>query len=165
MSARRFAVGALVVLFTAAGALIAMELSNGASGAGALAVRDPCQPRPAYPGEGIDATLQRVVLDGLDGAACELETTREELVLSLSPRSGVDIRWDDETIERALRAGLLGAIDDAEERGSLNGLVAGLLRQIAERAPVQGLIDGGQGIAGLFGSRGAGRPGQVGVFG
>jgi hypothetical protein len=91
------------------------------------------------------------VLDGLDGAACELGATREELVLSLSPRSNADIRWDDETIERALRAGLLGAIDDAEQRGSLNGVVAAILRPIIERAPVQWLIDGGQGIAGLFG--------------
>jgi hypothetical protein len=95
--------------------------------------------------------LQRIVFDGLDGAACELGTTREELVLSLAPSSGVEpIPWDDETIERALRAGLLEAIDDAEERGSLNALVALVLRQAVEHGPVQWLVDGGQGIAGLF---------------
>ncbi|MGZ8636896.1 MAG: hypothetical protein ACXWX2_07975, partial [Actinomycetota bacterium] len=80
-----------------------------------------------------------------------LGTTREELVLSLAPRvDGEALRWDDETIERALRAGLGEAIDDAEQRGSLNALVAVVLRQLVERAPVQWLIDGGQGIAGLF---------------
>jgi hypothetical protein len=148
---RSAATAALVALLVAAGALIGIELANGAADAGALAVRNPCAARPAFPGEGFDAVLQRIVLDGLDGAACELGTTREELVLSLSPTSGVEpIPWDDETIEAAVRAGLLEAIGDAEERGSLNALVAFALRQLVQRAPVQWLVDGGQGIAGLF---------------
>ena len=148
---RRAASVALAALFMGAATLIGAELANGAADAGTLAVRDPCEPRPAFPGEGLDATLQRIVLDGLDGAACELETTREELVLALAPSSGVEpIPWDDETIEQALRAGLLEAISDAEERGSLNALVAVLLREIVERAPVQWLVDGGQGLADLL---------------
>ena len=49
------------------------------------------------------------------------------------------------------RARLLEAIDDAEQRGSLNGIVAALLREVVQHAPVQWLIDGGQGLAGLFG--------------
>ena len=151
MNRRRGAIAALVALFAGAGLLIALEFANGAADAGSLAIRDPCASRPAYQGQGLDAVLQRIVLDGLDGAACELGASREELVLSLSPTSKADIRWDDETIERALRAGLLGAIDDAEQRGSLNGIVAALLRQLVQRAPVQWLIDGGQGLAGLFG--------------
>ena len=147
----RIAVGVLVALFVGAAGLIALEVAKGAADAGALAVRDPCSPRPPFPGEGLDATLQRIVFDGLDGAACELGTTREELVLSLAPGSGVEpFPWDDATIEQAVRAGLLEAIDDAEQRGSLNVLVAVALRQVAEHAPVQWLIDGGQGIAGLF---------------
>lgn len=149
---RPAAITALVSLLVGAGALIGLELANGAADAGSLAVGDPCEVRAAFPGEGIDAVLQRIVLDGLDGAACELGTTREELVLSLSPSSSAEpIPWDDATIERAVRAGLLAAIDDAEDRGSLNGLVAALLRQAAEHAPIQWLIDGGQGIAGLLG--------------
>ena len=140
-----------MALFVGAALLIVLEFANGAADAGSLAVRDPCAARPAYPGEGLDAVLQRIVLDGLDGAACELGASREELVLSLAPTSEADIRWDDVTIERAVRAGLLGAIDDAEQRGSLNGIVAALLRQLVQHAPVQWLIDGGQGLAGLFG--------------
>ena len=148
----RIAFAALVALFVGAAGLIALELANGAANAGALlAVRDPCEPRPSFPGEGLDATLQRIVFDGLDGAACELGTTREELVLSLAPSSGVEpLPWDDEAIELAVRASLLESIDDAEQRGSLNGFVAVVLRQVVERAPVQWLIDGGKGIAGLF---------------
>jgi hypothetical protein len=148
---RARAIAALVALFAGAALLIVLEFANGAADAGSLAVRDPCAARPAYPGEGLDAVLQRIVLDGLDGAACELGASREELVLSLAPTSEADIRWDDATIERAVRAGLLGAIDDAEQRGSLNGIVAALLRQLVQRAPVEWLIDGGQGLAGLFG--------------
>ena len=102
-----------------------------AANAGALAVRDPCAPRLSFSGEGLDATMQRIVLDGLDGAACELGTTREELVLSLAPSSDVEpLPWDDDTIELAVRSGLLESIDDAEHRGSLNGFVAVVLRQI-----------------------------------
>ena len=148
---RRMAFAALVTLSVGAAGLIALELAEGAANAGALAVRDPCAPRPSFSGEGLDATMQRIVLDGLDGAACELGTTREELVLSLAPSSRVEpLPWDDETIELVIRAGLLESIDDAEQRGSLNGFVAVVLRQVVERAPVQWLIDGGQGIAGLF---------------
>ena len=98
---RRIAVWVLVALFVGAAGLIVLEFANGAADAGALAIRDPCEPRSAFPGEGIDATLQRIVSDGLDGAACELGTTREELVLSLAPGSGVEpILWDDETCSR-----------------------------------------------------------------
>ena len=151
MSRRSGAIAALLALFASALLLVALEFAGGTADAGTLSVRDPCASRPAYPGQGLDAVMQRIVLDGLDGAACELGASREELVLSLSPRSGADIRWDDQTIERAMRAGLLGAIDDAEQRGSLNGIVAALLRQLVQHAPVQWLIDGGQGLAGLFG--------------
>ncbi len=152
MTRRWIGIAALAVLLVGAGALIAVEFSEGATDTGELAIQDPCEPRPPFPGEGIDATIQRIVLDGLDGAACELGTTREELVLSFEPRSGVEpIPWDDETIERAVRAGMLAAIDDAEERGSLNGFLATVVREIVERAPLQWLIDGGQELADLLG--------------
>ncbi|HZD18002.1 MAG TPA: hypothetical protein VE669_07660 [Actinomycetota bacterium] len=147
---RRVASAALVALFLGAAGLIGIELASGALDAGELAIRDPCEPRPAYPGQGLDATVQRIVLDGLDGAACELGASREELVLSLARTQG-EVRWDDPTIERALRAGLLEAIDDAERRGSLNVVVAVLLREAARRAPLRWLIEGGQGLAGLLG--------------
>src|SRR5262245_25416869 len=142
---------AIVALFAAASLLIALEFANGAADAGSLAVRDACAPRPAFPGQGVDAVLQRIVLDGLDAAACELGASREELVLSLSPTSKTDIRWDVASIERAVRSGMLGAIDDAERRGSLGGVVAALLRRLVQDAPVRWLIEGGRGLAGLFG--------------
>ena len=141
----------LAVLAVGAVALLVLELALGAPHFGDTKLADPCTSKPAFSGGGIDGAVQRFALEGLNGAACKLGTTREELVLSLAPGSGVEpIPWDDATIERAVRAGLLESIDEAEQRGSLNGFVALALRQVVEHAPVQWLIDGGQGLAGLF---------------
>ena len=78
-------------------------------------------------------------------------TTREELVLSLAPGSGVEpIPWDDATIERAVRAGLLG-VDRRRRATRVAQRVRGPGAASGRRArPVQWLIDGGQGLAGLF---------------
>ena len=68
--------------------------------------------------------------------------SREELVLSIDPESGfADVRWDDATIERAVRSGLVRSIDDLEERGSIPGPVSFVLKELAERAPVDWLLD------------------------
>lgn len=105
---------------------------------------------PSYPGDGIDAAVQRIVLDGLEEAACSLGTTREDLVLSFGPAPGGEpAAWDAETIERAVRGGLEGAIDRAEERGDVPGLVADGLRAIARRAPVAWLVGRGEDVGGL----------------
>jgi hypothetical protein len=145
MSRRAWALAALAAIGAAAVALIAAEFANGAADFGESTSRDACTARAEYPGDGLDATVQRVVLGGLYGAACELGTTRERLVLSFAPgvEGGADIEWDEETIARAVRSGLLRAIDDAEKRGSLGGLSATILREIVERAPIDFLVNGG----------------------
>ena len=157
MSRERQGLLALGLLGLAAVILIAIELSHGALDYGASKVADPCVPREAFPGDGFDATVQRIVLDGLDGAACELDTTREELVLSIDPQLGRDVDWSQDTLEQAVRSGLLEAIDDAEARDDIGGLEATLLRQVAEHAPLDWLIEGGSSLAdqlgGIFGRR------------
>jgi hypothetical protein len=142
---------ALAALGVAAAVLIAIELANGALDYGESKVADPCVPRATFPGEGFEATIQRIVLDGLDGAACELNTTREELVLSIDPELGRDVEWDRETLERAVRAGLLEAIADAEARDSIGGLEARIMREVVERAPLDWLIEGGSSLADILG--------------
>jgi hypothetical protein len=151
MSRRWQGLLALGALGLAAAVLIAIEIANGALDYGEQAVADPCEPREAFPGEGFQASIQRIVLDGLDGAACELNTTREELVLSLDPELGRDVEWDQETLERAVRSGLLESIDDAEARDSIGGLQARIMREVVERAPIDWLIRGGSTLADLFG--------------
>jgi len=140
--------GALLVV---AVVLIAIELSRGALDFGESTAADPCIPREPFPGDGFEATLQRIALDGLDGAACELDTTREELVLSFDSQLGGDVEWDQETLERALRSGLEEAIADAEERESIGGLEATILRELVSRAPLDWLLEGGGDLADLFG--------------
>jgi hypothetical protein len=130
--------------------LIAVELGMGAASYGEFHPADPCTAIETFPGSGVDATIQRVTLSGLNGAACELDTTREELVLSFVPQAGSEpIEWDRPTIERAVRAGLERAIDDEQERGSIGSITAFLLRQIAARAPIDWLISGADTLAGF----------------
>ena len=91
----------LAALLASILALVAVELGKGAANEPGPKLADPCHPRPGRTG-GFDATVQRIVLDGLDGAACRLHTTREELVLSLAPGTGVPRRWDEHTIEATI---------------------------------------------------------------
>jgi hypothetical protein len=132
----------LGALLAAVGVLVAVELGMGAIGFGGSLSKPACTTHSSYPGGGLDGAIQRVVIDGLYGAACELRTTREELVLSLSQSSTRKIRWDPATIQRAVRAGLLRSIDEAERRGTLPGVVASALRFAARHAPVKVLVEG-----------------------
>ncbi len=137
----------LVALLLSGAALVGVELGKGALDEPAPKIADPCQPREGRTG-GIDATIQRIVLDGLDGAACRLHTSREELVLSLGGGVGVTRRWDKHTIEVALRAGLLRSVDEAVQRGDVPSFLAPALRQLVESAPLDQLVRGGIGLLG-----------------
>lgn len=140
----------LVALLLSGAALFTVELAGGALNEPTPKIADPCQPRPGRTG-GIDATIQRVVLDGLDGAACRLHTTREELVLSFGGGAGAPRRWDEHTIEVALRAGMLRAVDEAVRRGDVPGFIAPVLRSFVEKAPLERLIRGGITLRDLLG--------------
>jgi MFS family permease len=134
------AVGAVGVV---AVALVAFELTNGARDVGVYEAADPCTAAPdTYRGDGLDAVVQRIALSALNGAACELGTSRERLVLSLDPNSGYDdVSWDKDTAEEALRSGAHRAIDDADKRDSIPGLVASALRFVVDRAPIGWLVE------------------------
>ncbi|HEX9415365.1 MAG TPA: hypothetical protein VF895_01515 [Gaiellaceae bacterium] len=142
----------VAALLAAAVVLVAVELGMGAWGFGETKTVNPCTARSPSTGDGLDGALQRIVLDGLNGAACELHTTREELVLSLRPSSGQKVKWDSATIERAVRAGLVRAIDAAERRGDVPSFLAPLLREAAQHAPVKFLINGGSRLTDILGS-------------
>jgi hypothetical protein len=136
----------LLLLVLAAVVLVAVELEKGAVGYGSETVANPCQNRK-FAGSGIDATVQRVVLDGLDGAACRLGTSREALVLSLGRGSGFPHRhFDRQTVDNALRGGMLTAIDRAEQRGDIPSFLAPLLRQAVRSVPLDQLLRGALGL-------------------
>ena len=81
-SASAFAVASLIVVMVVA--LVAGEFRAGARDFARREYADPCTaPADPFPqGNGIDGTLQRISLSAINGAACELHTTREELLLS-----------------------------------------------------------------------------------
>lgn len=138
----------IAVLLAAAVVFLAVELGMGAWGFGEVKRVDPCTATTPSLGSGFDAALQRIVLDGLNGAACRLHTTREQLVDSLGSKNA---RWSEEQIQAAVRVGLVGAIDRAEHRGEIPGIVAPLLREVAKHAPIKFLIQNGSSLTGLLG--------------
>lgn len=148
------ATAAAVGLLVLGGGLIVAEVATGGGGLGRSATVDPCAARAEAREEveGVDATLQRVVLDGLDGAACELDVSREALVLSLAPEApgAPDIGWDRPTIEQATRTGLVRAVDAAEDRREIDGTTAVILRETSRRLPVEESISAVQGVRGIL---------------
>jgi len=141
----------LVALLVAALVLVGVELGKGAARNVPPPLAKPCRLRPAFPGTGLDAVIQRILLDGLDGAACRLGTTREELVLSLRPSTGVRLRHADRaTVEAAIRAGVLRSLDEAERRGDVPSFLAPILRRLVQIAPLDSLLRGAIGLRDLL---------------
>ncbi|MGZ4335343.1 MAG: hypothetical protein ACXVRJ_13870 [Gaiellaceae bacterium] len=126
----------LGILLGLAAALLVVELALGAIHFGQPKLADPCASKPAFKGGGLDGEVQRFALSGLNGAACRLHTTREELVLSFVPAAGTKrVRWDRQTIENALRSGFDQAFRDTEQRG-VAGFVIGHILEVVLGAPL-----------------------------
>jgi MFS family permease len=136
------ALGIAIIVLVAA--LVVAEFRAGARDFGTHDYVAPCDaPADPFPqGSGIDGTLQRIALSAINGAACQLGTSREELILSLEPRSGFgpEVTWTRATLEDALRAGLVRAIDDADDRNTLPGFVATALKAVARAAPIDWIL-------------------------
>ena len=131
----------LAIVLAAAVAFLIVEISLGAFHFGTPKLADPCTTKPAFKGGGIDGEVQRFVLSGLNGAACRLHTTREELVLSFVPAAGTkSVRWDHATIEAALRAGFHQAVKDTEDRG-VAGYIVGQILDVVIGAPLDYFLD------------------------
>lgn len=128
----------LVALFAAAAVLVGIELGLGAAHAGDVRLADPCTAQ----NDKVDA-LQRVILDGLDGAACRLHISREALVLSVGSSSTFHTHWSKQQIEVALRAGMLRSVDEATRRGDLPSFLAGPIKRLVETIPIDKLVAGG----------------------
>lgn len=108
-------------------------------------VQNPCDERPWRDPQSIDEIAEQFSLSALDGAACELGVTRETLTRALATpesrerfmqRYGVD----DAELARAIRAGLVRAVDDAERAGALSPLLADPLRETVRRIPLEQAI-------------------------
>ncbi|HEX7244483.1 MAG TPA: hypothetical protein VF245_02830 [Solirubrobacterales bacterium] len=136
----------LVVAIVAAVALPAIYLAAGGSSYAPAKTQDPCKHRPWRNPEGLDEIAQQFTLSALDGAACELGVSRETLARALATpesRERFAERYGigDAELARAIRAGLLRAVDDAEEANALPPLVAGPLREYLKSIPLDQAIE------------------------
>ena len=103
-------------------------------------VADPCQERERTDADGLGETIERIALRAVDGVACELGVSREDLVLALRSEEALDAfareqDIDRDELEQAITDGLVRAVDQAVEEGALPDLVAPLVRRAAESVP------------------------------
>jgi hypothetical protein len=95
---------------------------------------DPCAARPIPAiAPHLEPVAERVVLLGLDGAACRLGISRERLVLALA-----DTRSLDPGAPAALEAGLRDAVDRLEREGRLPK-VSQLLPEALDQSNLPGI--------------------------
>jgi len=109
-------------------------------------VADPCAPRAYSEAEGLGETIERIALTAVDRVACRLGVSREELVLALRSEDAFDRFTRENGIERtaaerAIHDGLVQAVDEAEQDGTLPGFIAPLVRKAAESVPPWLLLD------------------------
>ena len=137
---------AIAVAAVAAVALVAVYLALGGASYAPAAVADPCAPREERNPKGFAQVAEQIVLSALDGVACELGVSREEVVLAFSSRASLD-RFAREhgnssgELENLARAGIRRALDDAERADQLDPELADLLRGLVARVPIAQLLD------------------------
>ena len=126
--------------------LVGAYLAAGGSSYEPEQVQDPCQPREWRDPGSLQEIAQQFSLSALDGAACQLGVSRETLARALATpqaRERFTERYgiDDAKLARAVRAGLVRAVDDAEEAGALSPLIAVPLRETVQRIPLDQAIE------------------------
>jgi hypothetical protein len=137
---------AIALAAAASVALVGVYLALGGASYAPAAVADPCAARENRNAKGFEHVAEQIVLSALDGVACELGVSREEVVLAFSSRASLE-RFAQEhgdspaELERLARAGLGRALDDAERANQLDPRLADLLRGLAARVPIAQLLD------------------------
>jgi hypothetical protein len=97
---------------------------------------DPCAERPVSPLPAqLEPVTERIVLLGLDGAACRLGISRERLVLALAEPDSLD-----PDAPAALKAGLRDAVDRLDREGRLPK-VSQVLPEALQQADLPGIVE------------------------
>jgi uncharacterized protein (DUF1778 family) len=145
MSPRVRAVGAVAAALVLVLGVIGVQLANGGGKFEPLKPADPCAPRTVTSqSDGIDGLTERLVLLGIDGAACRLHESRETFTLELAQS---DVPTDAQI--DALHVGLLSAVrrmkadgslppasdlvDEALDSADLNGFLMAAIRAIPDQ--------------------------------
>jgi hypothetical protein len=135
----------VIVAIAASVALSGIYLAAGGSSYAPAKTQDPCQDRPWRDPGSLQEIAEQFSLSALDGAACQLGVTRETLARALATpeaRERFTERYDigDPELARAIRAGLVRAVDDAEEAGALSPFIAVPLRESVQQIPLDQAI-------------------------
>lgn len=130
----------------AAIALVGIYLAAGGGSYAPAKTQSPCEHRPWRNPEGLQQIAEQFTLSALDGAACELGVSREVLARGLATpesreRFGRRYDIDEAQLAKAIRAGLLRAVDDAERAGALSPLLAAPLRETLKSIPLDQAIE------------------------
>lgn len=146
MNAERRAQVLVIGSILAALALVGAYLAAGGSTYTPAKTQDPCKERPWRNPEGLQQIAEQFTLSALDGAACQLGVSRETLARALATpesRERFTERYEisGPKLARAVRSGLLRAVDDAEEAGALNPLLAAPLRETLRSIPLDQAIE------------------------
>ena len=157
MSGERRGVFLVGISLVASLALVGIYLGAGGASYAPAKTQDPCKPRPWSNPEGLQQIAEQFSLSALDGAACELGVSRETLARALATpesRERFAERYgiSDAELARAIRAGLLRAIDDAERAGAISPLLGGPLRVAIRQIPIDQAIELVQGGSSLLDS-------------
>jgi hypothetical protein len=126
--------------------LVVTYLALGGASYAPAKVADPCATRDWRNPQGLEEVGEQIVLSGLDGVACELGVSREEMVLALAnsdsrERFAREHGISDRRLEQLVRDGLTRSIDDAVEADALNPTIADILRGLVSSVPVDELLD------------------------
>ena len=153
MRGRVLVVGSIVASLLLVGAYLAA----GGSSYEPEKVQDPCKPRPWSNPQTLGQIANQFSISALDGAACQLGVSRETLAQALATpqarkRFTEKYGIDDEKLAKAIRAGLVRAVDDAEEAGALSPILAAPLRETLQRIPLEQAIELVQNARSLLGN-------------
>jgi hypothetical protein len=126
--------------------LVGAYLAAGGSSYTPEKVQNPCEPRPWSNPQSLGEIANQFTVSALDGAACKLGVSREALARALATPEGRERFKEkygitDAKLAKAVRAGLVRAVDDAEEAGALSPILAGPLRETVQRIPLKQAIE------------------------
>lgn len=136
----------VVVALVLAFALTGAYLAAGGLSYTPVKSQNPCDPRPWRNPQGLDEIATQFSLSALDGAACKLGVSREVLARALATTQSREefarrYHINDAKLSEAVQAGLVRAVDDAEEAGALSPILAGPLRTTVEHIPLEQAIE------------------------
>lgn len=130
------------------------------------AASDPCDARKWEDTTNLEETAQQFGLSALDGTACDLDVSREELIRALADGGSLEAFAEeqglsDQEVETAIRSGLNRAIDEGESAGAIGGLEATGLRAAVKILPASALVGLIENASGLLEGSQVGELGDV----